>query len=85
MLTSSNEVSSRSRASLVQALDALAQLVDRGDQVVALGGEVVVLLLDLAQLFFGAQIDRAEPLALAAQPLQRRLDVGDDRAPACPD
>ena len=40
---------------------------------------VVVLGLDLAQLFLGAQVDRAQPLALAAQPFQRRLDLGQVR------
>ena len=38
-----------------------------------------MLRLDLAQFFLGAQIDGAEPFALAPQPLERRLDVGDLR------
>ena len=38
---------------------------------------VVVLGLDLAQLLLGAQVDGAEPLALAAQPVELGLDVGD--------
>ena len=46
-------------------------------QVVALGGERGVLGLDLAQFFFGAQIDRAQPLALAAQPFELFLDLGE--------
>ena len=61
----------------VEALDAEAQLLDRLDQIVALGGERGVLGLDLAQFLLGAQIDRAQPLALAPQPLQRRLDLGE--------
>ncbi len=38
---------------------------------------VVVLGLDLAQLLLGAQVDGAEPLALAAQLVELGLDVGD--------
>ena len=34
------------------------------------------------QLFVGAQVDRAEPLALAAQPFQRLFDLVPDRAAA---
>ena len=60
----------------VEALDAQPQFLDRFHQVVAFGGEVGVLGLDLAQLFLGAQVDRAQPLALAAQPLQRCFDLG---------
>ena len=45
-------------------------------QIVALGGERRVLGLDLAQFFLGAQVDRAQPLALAAQPLELFLDLG---------
>ena len=56
----------------VEALDALAQPLDRLDQVVALGHQGGVLRLDLAQLFLGAQIDRAEPLAVAPQFFQIR-------------
>ena len=57
----------------VEVLDALAQPLDRFDQIVALGGQRGVLGLDLAQFFFGAQIDGAEPFAVAAQPLEIRL------------
>ena len=78
-LTVSNEVSSRSRASLVEALDALAQPLDGFDQVVAFGGQRRVLGLDLAQLFLGAQIDGAEPLAVAAQLFEVFLDLGERR------
>ncbi len=60
----------------VETVDALAQALDRLDQVVALAGELVVLLLDLAQLFFGAQVDGAEPLALAPDAIERGLDIG---------
>ena len=38
-----------------------------------------VLGLDLAQLFLGAQIDRAEPLAVAAQLFEVFLDLGERR------
>ena len=61
----------------VEVLDALAEALDRLDQVVALLGETVMLGLDLAQLFLGAQIDGAEPLALAADAVELGLDVGD--------
>ena len=61
----------------VEALDAEPQLLDRLHQVVALGGERGVLGFDLAQFFLGAQVDRAQPLALAAQPLQPFLDLGE--------
>ena len=41
--------------------------------------ELVVLGLDLAQFLLGEQIDRAEPLALAADAVELRLDLGDLR------
>ena len=63
----------------VEALDALAQPLDGFHQVVALGGERGVLGFDLAQLFLGAQIDRAEPLAVAAQLFEIFLDLGKRR------
>ena len=63
----------------VEALDALAQPLDGFDQVVALGGQRGVLGLDLAQLFLGAQIDGAEPLAVAAQLFEIFLDLGERR------
>ena len=40
---------------------------------------VIVRGLDLAQLFLGAQIDRAEPFAVAAQLFQIGLDLGQRR------
>ena len=55
----------------------MAQPLDRFGEIVALGDEAAVLRLDLAQLFLGAQVDRAEPLALAPQLLQPLLDVRD--------
>ena len=58
----------------VEALDAGAQLLDRLDQVVALGGQRGVLGLDLAQFFLGAEVDGAEALAVAAQFFDLRLD-----------
>ena len=63
----------------VEALDALAQPLDRFGEVVALGDEAGVLRLDLLQLFLGAQVDGAEPLAVAPQlvePLLDRRDLG---------
>ena len=63
----------------VEALDALAQPLDGFDQVVALGGERGVLGLDLAQFFLGAQVDGAEPLAVAAQLFEVFLDLGERR------
>ena len=63
----------------VEALDAKAQLLDRLDQIVALGGERGVLGLDLAQFLLGAQVDRAQPLALAPQPFELLLDLGEIR------
>ena len=63
----------------VEALDAEPQLLDRLDQVVALGGERSVLGLDLAQFLFGTQIDRAQPLAFAAQTFESFLDLGEIR------
>ena len=77
MLTCSNEVEQPFARLAVEALDALAQLLDGFHQVVALGGERGVLGLDLLQFLVGAQVDRAEALALAPQPLQGRLDLGD--------
>ena len=59
----------------VEALDAGAQLLDRFDEVVALGGERGVLGFDLAQLLLGAQVDGAEAIAVAAQLFQLRLDL----------
>ena len=64
---------------MIEAVDALAQPPDRLDQVVALGGELAVLRLDLAQFLLGEQIDRAEPLALAAYAVELGLDLGDRR------
>ena len=64
---------------LVEAADALAQPLDGFDQVVALGGQRRVLGLDLAQLFLGAQVDGAEPFAVAAQLLEVGLDLVERR------
>ena len=58
----------------VEALDALAQPLDRFGQIVALGDQAGVLRLDLVQLFLGAQVDGAEPLAVAAQLVEPFLD-----------
>ena len=57
----------------------MAQPADRFDQVVALAGELDVLLLDLAQFLLGEEIDRAEALALAVDALQPAFDIGDRR------
>ena len=78
-LTISNEVSSRSRASrlrlwmpwrsrLMASTRSSRSVVERG-----------VLGFDLAQFFLGAQIDRAEPLAVAAQLFEVFLDLGERR------
>src|SRR5260370_19962456 len=64
---------------MFRVLEALPQPLERLDQVVALAGERAVLRLDLAQLFLRAQIDGAEPLALAAQPLNLGFHLGDVR------
>ena len=63
----------------VEALDALAQPLDGFHQIVAFGGERGVLGFDLAQFFLGAQIDRAEPLAVAAQLFEIFLDLVERR------
>src|SRR5262249_41803916 len=63
----------------VEVLDAPAQPLDRSAQIVALAREVRVLRADLAQLPLGAQIDRAEPLAVAPQFVELGLDVGELR------
>jgi hypothetical protein len=60
----------------IQVLDPGAKPFDRLDKVVALGGQCGVLRLDLAQFLFGAQIDGAEPLALAPQTFQVLLHRG---------
>ena len=44
---------------------------------------LVCWVLDLAQLFLGAQVDGAEPLALAPQAIERGLDIGDFGQSAC--
>src|SRR3979409_1259164 len=59
----------------VEALDALAQPLDGFHQIVALRGERGVLGFDLAQLFLGAQIYRAKPLAVAAQLFEAFFDL----------
>ena len=64
---------------LVQANDPLAKPRDRGNQIITLGGQRGVLGFDLAKLFLGAQIDRAELLALAPQALKVGLDCRDFR------
>src|SRR3972149_12143941 len=61
----------------IEALDALAQPLDRFDQVVALAGQRGVLALDLAQFLLGAQVDRSQALALAPQSLKRGVAGGD--------
>ena len=61
----------------VQALDALAQAGDGGDQVVALGRHAGDLLLELVGLLLGAQVHRAHGLALVHQPLEAMLGLLD--------
>src|SRR6202022_1827874 len=60
----------------VQAGDALAKTLDRGDEVVAFADEDVPPLGNLVGLCLGPEIDRAEPLALLAIALEPRLDLG---------
>src|ERR1700730_15294082 len=60
----------------VEAVDALAQPLDRREEIVALARERGVLGLDLPQFLFGAQIDGTEPLAVAPQFFKLRLDLG---------
>ncbi len=64
---------------VIEAVDALTQPLDRLDEIVALAGQFVMLRFDFAQLFFGAQIDRAEALAFALDAVQPGLDIGDLR------
>jgi len=51
----------------VQLRDAMAQAGDGGLQIVLFGGELGALGLDLGRVLLGAQVDRAQRLALAAQ------------------
>ena len=62
---------------LVEALDGEAQFADRFGEVVALGDELGIFLLDLGEFLVGAQIDGAEPLAIGAQVFERPLDLVD--------
>ena len=64
----------------VQPRDAAAQLADRGGQFVTLGGEGVALFLQRALVLVGAQVHRADRIALHAQagdPVVQRGGVGD--------
>ena len=54
---------------------ALAQALDRFGQIVALGDELVAARQDLDEFVVGAQVDRAEPLALLAQILELAFDL----------
>ncbi len=74
-LTFSNASDSRARPSLVEALDAGAELGDRRDQVVAVLDHDVELFLHLDALAFGPEINPAQPLALGLQPLDLVLDL----------
>ncbi len=76
-LTTENDAEQALAGLAVEALDALAQPLDRLDEIVALGDEGGVLGLDLAQFLVGAQVDGAEPLAVALELLQLRLDFRD--------
>ena len=76
-MTTSKAASSRSRPFAVEALDRLPQLADRLDDVLALGDDRLEPLGKLLLLFLGAQIDRAQPLALDLQPFEPALDLGD--------
>ena len=50
----------------VEALDAMAEPLDRLGEIIALGGERVMLGLHLSQLFLRAQIDRPDSFPVAA-------------------
>ena len=58
----------------VEALDTLPQSLDGFHEIVAFGSQRGVLGFDLVQLFFRAQIDRAQPLAVATQLFEIFLD-----------
>ncbi len=60
----------------VEALDRLAQLADRLDHVLAFRNDRLQPLGKLPLLLLGAQIDRAEPLALDLQPVEPLFDLG---------
>ena len=60
---------------LVQRADRAAQALDRFGQVVALGDKLVAARQNLDEFVVGAQVDRAEPLALLAQVLELALDL----------
>ena len=59
----------------VQALDALAQAADGGNEVVALGRHTGDLLLEFVGLFLGAQVDRTHRLALVHEALELVLGL----------
>src|SRR5262249_6892849 len=63
----------------IETLNPLAQPLDRLDEIVALRGQRRVLGLDFAQLLLGAQVDGAEPLAVALELFKLRLDRGNVR------
>src|SRR4051794_35518952 len=60
----------------VEIADRGAQLLDRFVEIVALGDHAIARGFDLLQLLVGAQIDRAEALALALLGLEFLLDGG---------
>ena len=60
---------------LIEGANRAAQALDRFGQIVALGDELVAARKDLNEFVVGAQVDRAEPLALLAQILELALDL----------
>ena len=60
----------------VQALDRLAQLADRLDDVLAFRDDRFQPLGKLPLLLLGAQIDRTQPLALDLQPVEPLFHIG---------
>jgi hypothetical protein len=64
---------------VVEAVDALPEPPDGLVEVVALGDQLVVLRFDLAEFLFREEINRAETVALAADPVEPLFDFGDFR------
>ncbi len=76
-LTTSNEASSRSRASRLRFWMPWRSRLIASTRSSRSVRQLAVLGLDLAQLLLGAQVDGAEPLALAADAVELGLDLGD--------
>ncbi len=59
----------------VEAADGLSQALDRLHQVVPFGGKARMLALELGEFLLGAKVHRSEPLPVAPEAGQFRLDV----------